>query len=228
MKSTRLRMLGSVGLGLALVVWTAEGSQAGEQRRSTGRHIQLKEFDMRRSIEIQVLGDTEIRIPKPPPQVDAAGKPKKYTERELRELKGKARLPGYEGAFANLKLGQTVKVYVSLRKLSKNGKNSGGKTNTDPEEKASWKRLGYLTGIVVMIDNDDGIGKKRRKKKSDDLFSPDAAARFSVQVESVLLSTSRGNGSQTASSKRPATLGKNVFATRVVILRDVKAEDDDK
>ena len=50
-----------------------------------------------------------------PKVFDDEGKVKKYTEAELKELRGKkTNLPGYEGKVDDLKVGQTVKVTVKF------------------------------------------------------------------------------------------------------------------
>jgi len=60
--------------------------------------------------------DVKVRILKPPPAFDDKGNPKKYTRKELRELKGDSKLPGYPAEFSDLKPGQYVQVTLVRKK----------------------------------------------------------------------------------------------------------------
>jgi hypothetical protein len=77
---------------------------------------QLKPGDLKEVTDTQVyemkLTDTaDVRYMNLPMVFDDEGKPKKYTDKEKQELRGKkTNLPGYEGKVDDLKPGQTVKV----------------------------------------------------------------------------------------------------------------------
>ena len=68
---------------------------------------------MSRDIDFQAADDMKVRAMFPPPAFDEKGNFKKYTPKELKELKGDGNLPGYEAAMDALKPGQTVKVYLA-------------------------------------------------------------------------------------------------------------------
>jgi len=68
---------------------------------------------MSRDIDFQAADDMKVRCMFPPPAFDEKGNFKKYTPKELKELKGDSNLPGYEAAMDALKPGQTVKVYLA-------------------------------------------------------------------------------------------------------------------
>ncbi|HZU35615.1 MAG TPA: hypothetical protein VFA18_06900 [Gemmataceae bacterium] len=214
-------------LTLVLVLSAEARPGAAPKARRRGRHVQLKEYDIRRSIEFQTLAEMQVRLPRPPGASNAKAK-RTYTDAELRALKGNPNLPGYEGTFDNLKLRQIVKVYLSQQKSpTKVEREPGGAISTNPDDKHAWKRVGYLVGMVVKIDSDHGRVSKRSKKKLEERFSSDARDRFTIQVESLAMTTARGLRLRTGSSKQPITLGKHVFATRVVVLRDVKDPEND-
>ncbi|MGH7170150.1 MAG: hypothetical protein ACRELF_01360 [Gemmataceae bacterium] len=56
------------------------------------------------------IDDVKVRMVQPPPAFDDKGNPKRYTRKELRELKGDPKLPGYPAEFSDLKPGQYVQV----------------------------------------------------------------------------------------------------------------------
>src|SRR5262249_8625649 len=59
---------------------------------------------------IDATEDCKFRMENPPLQFDDKGKPKKPTQKELKELKGDDKQPGYPATFADLKIGQVVKI----------------------------------------------------------------------------------------------------------------------
>ena len=70
------------------------------------------------------IDDVKIRTENPPVAYDDKGNKKKYTEKELRELKGdpKLRLPGYSAEFNDLKVNQVVEVSLVRKKSDKAAK----------------------------------------------------------------------------------------------------------
>ncbi len=69
------------------------------------------------NLDLKAADDLKVRLLKPPPVFDNRGKPRAYTTKELKELRGPdPKQPGYTGEFANLKSGQTVLVTLAQRK----------------------------------------------------------------------------------------------------------------
>ena len=65
------------------------------------------------NLELPVHDDVQVRLAQPPAQFDDKGKPKKYTKKELDELRGSdKKLPGYTASLEDLKPGQMVKVML--------------------------------------------------------------------------------------------------------------------
>jgi hypothetical protein len=68
-------------------------------------------------LELQTTEDVKVRMAKPPEQFDEKGKVKKYTRKELQELKGPdPKLPGYQGEFSDLRQEQVVSVNLVKNK----------------------------------------------------------------------------------------------------------------
>jgi hypothetical protein len=68
-------------------------------------------------LELETTEDVKVRMAKPPDQFDDKGKPKKYTAKELKALKGPdPKLPGYQGEFSDLRKGQDVTVNLVKKK----------------------------------------------------------------------------------------------------------------
>jgi hypothetical protein len=67
------------------------------------------------------IDDVKVRTKNPPVAYDDKGNKKKYTAKELKELKGDSKLPGYSAEFNDLKQNQVVEVSL-VRKKSDKGK----------------------------------------------------------------------------------------------------------
>ena len=71
----------------------------------------LKEVTDTQVYEMKLTDGADVRYMNLPTVFDDEGKPKKYTDQEKQELRGKkTNLPGYEGKVDDLKPGQTLKV----------------------------------------------------------------------------------------------------------------------
>jgi hypothetical protein len=68
-------------------------------------------------IEWQSIDDVKVRMLNPPPKFDDKGRIKRYTRKELQELKGDdKKTPGYPAEFSDLKAGQYVQVSLVQKK----------------------------------------------------------------------------------------------------------------
>jgi hypothetical protein len=71
-----------------------------------------------KEVEWQATDDVKVRMKNPPPQFDDKGRIKRYTAKELKELKGNEKLPGYPAEFSDIKTGQIVQVTLLQKKES--------------------------------------------------------------------------------------------------------------
>jgi hypothetical protein len=102
---------------------------------------QEKSYD----VELQAADDMKVRLLQPPTAFDDNGKPKKYTKKELDELKGPdKKLPGYTATFENLRPGQSVKVYLGKKK------DSGKSSAKDPDKDTKSDKRPLVTMIVIL------------------------------------------------------------------------------
>jgi hypothetical protein len=60
--------------------------------------------------ELQVTDEVKVRMNNPPARFDYKGRIKRYTQKELKELKGNDKRPGFPAEFSNLKQDQIVQV----------------------------------------------------------------------------------------------------------------------
>jgi hypothetical protein len=66
-----------------------------------------------RQVEMLANDNMKVRMISPPVDFDLKGKPRKYTPKELRDMKGPdTKLPGYMADFDDIKPGQIVRVYL--------------------------------------------------------------------------------------------------------------------
>jgi hypothetical protein len=77
---------------------------------------QLVLKDVSEDVTLQFTEDVKIRMPEPPEAFDEKGNFKKYTPKELDELKGPDKtLPGYTASWENLRPGQIVELRLVKR-----------------------------------------------------------------------------------------------------------------
>jgi hypothetical protein len=74
--------------------------------------------EVKQDVKAVPADDMKVRIARPPDAYDDKGNPKKYTAKELKELKGPDNLPGYTGALEDVKVNQLVLVTL-VRKPAK-------------------------------------------------------------------------------------------------------------
>lgn len=70
--------------------------------------------------------DMDVRLKTPPLDYDENGKRKKYTDQELKELKGPNHEWGYSGDPTQLKTGQSLKAYIGKKKMDKSKEKEAG------------------------------------------------------------------------------------------------------
>jgi hypothetical protein len=64
-------------------------------------------------VELQAADEAKVRTFRLPVEYDDKGKPRQYTQKELKELKGPdPKLPGYTAEWENLRVGQEVEVTI--------------------------------------------------------------------------------------------------------------------
>jgi hypothetical protein len=83
-------------------------------------HLQVNN---KQNVKVMTVDEVKIRTKNPPVAYDDKGNKKKYTQKELQELRGSDRkLPGYTAGFEDLKTNQYVQVTLVRRKSDKNPK----------------------------------------------------------------------------------------------------------
>jgi hypothetical protein len=87
------------------------------------------------SFDIDASDDVKVRTPNPPADFDDKGKPKVYTAKELKELKGDPKLPGYQAEFDNLHPDQIVTVTLVKKKEAAKPKKDADKDPLEGDNK---------------------------------------------------------------------------------------------
>lgn len=97
---------------------TASFQQQMALKQARGEMYSMKAHDMK-------FGEgCKIRTLFPPIQYDDEGKLKRWTQRDLKKLRGKTSLPGYPAEMDAIKIGQTVDVYLAKKVAGLGGKGS--------------------------------------------------------------------------------------------------------
>jgi hypothetical protein len=110
-----------------------------------------------KEVEVQTTDEVKVRLLNPPVAFDDKGKIKKYSAKELKELKGNdPKLPGYNGEFSDLQTGQIVKLTL-VRKKGDPAPKPTGKKGKDAELELVKDELPPIS--VILVDNGNPMGK---------------------------------------------------------------------
>ncbi len=105
-----------------------------------------------KDVEWQATDDVKVRMLNPPAQFDDKGRIKKYTKKELKELKGddKKKL-GYPGEFSDLKQDQIVEVTIVKKKDAPCAAPKRGKgKDADPELLPD--NLPQISMVMILVE----------------------------------------------------------------------------
>jgi len=102
--------------------------------------------DFNYDVKLRFAEDMKVRLLQPPVNYDDKGNLKKYTSKELQELRGKEGLPGFKAEMDAVHSGQIVTVFLAKKQAS-----SDQKDRTKPAEKAGAEKEGKKKAA----DNED-------------------------------------------------------------------------
>jgi hypothetical protein len=103
-----------------------------------------------RDVELHAIDDVKVRMKNPPVQFDDKGRVKKYTAKELKELKGNDKQPGYPAEFADIKQDQIVEVTLVHKKgAHRDIRPRKGKDN-DPD--LTGDNLPQISMIIIVAE----------------------------------------------------------------------------
>jgi hypothetical protein len=102
-----------------------------------------------KDVEWQATDDVKVRMRNPPVQFDDKGRVKKYTRKELKELKGDDKLPGYPGEFSDIKQDQIVQVTL-LR--PKDAPRVPGKRGKDAAADLLPENQPHMSLIMILVE----------------------------------------------------------------------------
>jgi hypothetical protein len=141
------------------------GAAAALSRPPAGFRVQ----EVRTDVEFQAREDVKVRTLILPEPFDDKGNRKKYTKKELDELRGKEKgLPGFESALEQLEVGQVVRVTLGpapKRKPVAKGKDENKDLDKEPDKEEKepappGKRM-QVRLIVITVTADGETGRRR-------------------------------------------------------------------
>ncbi len=100
-----------------------------------------------KEVEWTAADEFKVRAASPPPQFDDKGRPKRYTKKELQELRGNDKLPGFPAEFSDIHAGQIVQVTLLQ---NKNGSRPVKRGKDEVDTVAD--NLPKMSLIVILID----------------------------------------------------------------------------
>jgi len=103
-------------------------------------------------IEYHAIDDVKVRTRTLPTEFDEKGRPRRYTSKELKELRGPdPKLPGYQTEFDSLKNDQYVQLTLVKQKSSKASASKKSKEDNGADEKPKGKKPDKPAKPEVMI-----------------------------------------------------------------------------
>jgi hypothetical protein len=105
--------------------------------------------EIKKDFEFKTGPDMKVRVLQLPRDFDEKGNPKKYTAKELKELKGDPKLPGYTAEQDSLRANQIVLVYLVGKKKPP------PKKGEEPDKDALEDNKPMIRMIVILAEPKD-------------------------------------------------------------------------
>ncbi len=99
-------------------------------------------------IDLGTTEDLVVRMKDPPPKFDDKGKPARYSAKELAELKGESKLPGYKAEWADLRTNQLLQVVLVQKRNLPKPKINPRTREIDPDVLAAYNPL--ISQIIIL------------------------------------------------------------------------------
>jgi hypothetical protein len=116
----------------------------------------FKVKEVEQDVELKLAEDVKVRTAVPAKAYDDKGNIKRYTAKELRELRGKQNLPGYAAEVGDLQVGQRVAVKVAVRRRNpppkKPGKDEAPKESSLKDMPPPVDESKPLAVLIVIAD----------------------------------------------------------------------------
>ena len=113
-----MQALEQARVNLARAIASRNPGDAANAERDIALHsLRLTQVERKtKNKEFPSTDDAKVRLTEPPPAYDDKGNIKKRTEKELKELKGDSKLPGYPGDWNDLRQGDMVRLTLIKKK----------------------------------------------------------------------------------------------------------------
>jgi hypothetical protein len=140
-------MLSVANLQRQLAMTTTPQDRFNVMRQIAVQQQNMTRMEMR-PLDLEPAEGMIVRLKNPPVAVDDNGKVKRYTQKELKELKGDdPKLPGFQADFDSIRMGQIVQVTLTRKKPEKPEKPEGKK----PVKKEDMEFLNEERPLVKMV-----------------------------------------------------------------------------
>jgi hypothetical protein len=125
---------------------------AKETPRLQAGLVKLQPLD----VQLRAADNIRVRTAFPPFDYDEKGRPKVYTRKELKEMKGPENLPGFTAEYEALRAGQMVQVFLVKNQPDPGGKKGKArpkaKINLDDDPELARERRLEVIMIVILAE----------------------------------------------------------------------------
>jgi hypothetical protein len=121
-------------------------AEAKAVQAAMGQKSPFKLVDKQKDIDVMLAKEVTVRVKEPPAEFDDKGVAKKYTQEELKKLKGPGNYWGYPAEFNAAEVGATVHVYLYKKKTNKTAKpkSKDGDDVDDDDSKDAHVKVVYI------------------------------------------------------------------------------------
>jgi hypothetical protein len=129
------------------------------QMHNHPQHLAVHVVNNTKTYDLPVADDAKVRTLQLPEEKDDKGNPKKYTAKELADLKGpNSNLPGYTSDISNVQSGQTVEVTFGRRSTADKDKD-----NKEDKDKPATEMQVTMVVIQKSADAPDVAANPKKK-----------------------------------------------------------------
>jgi len=123
----------------------------------------------KQDVDFQAMEEVKVRTLVLPEEFDEKGNVKKYTKKELEELKGKDKtLKGYESSVEKLDMGQTVEVHLAsaAKKPKADAEKKDADKVKDKDKDLDGEKKMQVKMVVILAEAPATTTERPRKKKN--------------------------------------------------------------
>jgi hypothetical protein len=136
-----------------------QSRMAAQQNMMQNQAVLYSMKNYSRDVELQTTEDVVVRMANPPPKYDDKGKVQKYTQKELRALRGDSKEPGYPAVFSDLTVDQVVTLTLVKKKADAAARKPARPKGKEVDPDALLDSLPQVSMVYIVVDPSTNTAK---------------------------------------------------------------------